>query len=156
MCAEEHTTTDTKTDTKTEMKTDILMKTAKTRVAIVENDPSILKAMERLLLASGYDTEIFHSAEGYLLREGEQRLDCILLDIMLDGITGLNLQKILVDAGKAPPIIFVSGHSDAPTVKQAREQGCAAFLAKPVEARALWGAIEDALQQSKAVFPRYH
>ncbi|CAN5486670.1 response regulator [soil metagenome] len=117
----------------------------KPRVAVVENDPGILKALERLLIAYGYHAETYSAAELFLQRDAEVHLDCLLLDIMLDGMTGLDLQRILHDTGNAPPIIFITGQSDSSTIRQAREMGCVAFLAKPFEARALWEALNQAL-----------
>ncbi len=114
-------------------------------MAVVENDPAMLKALERLLRASGYVSEVFTSAEAFLMRRGASAVDCLILDIDLDGISGLSLQKKLVDAGVAPPIIFITGKSDELSRAQATELGCTAYLRKPFESKLLLHAVEEAL-----------
>ncbi len=114
-------------------------------IAVVENDPAMLKALERLLRASGYAPETFVSAESYLARSGSP-VGCLLLDIDLGGISGLALQRRLVDAGTAPPIIFITGETDASARSQAMEQGCLAYLRKPFESAALLSALQGALE----------
>jgi FixJ family two-component response regulator len=118
----------------------------KPRVAIVENDFAILKAVERLLHAYGYEPEIFESAELFLQRENKKAIDCLVLDINLDGISGIELQKKLVVQGCAPPIIFITGRGDELTIAQAIDMGCIAFLHKPFESRALQSALKTALR----------
>jgi FixJ family two-component response regulator len=122
------------------------MHNTKPVVAIVENDFAILKAVERLLHAYGYDPEIFESAESFLRRANTKEVDCLVLDINLDGISGIELQKKLVTQGSAPPIIFITGRGDEPTIAQAIDMGCIAFLHKPFESRALQSALKLALQ----------
>jgi FixJ family two-component response regulator len=127
----------------------------KPRVAVVENDFGILKAVERLLQAYGYESEIFESAELFLQRKNTQTIDCIVLDINLDGMSGIELQKKLVAQGSAPPIIFITGRGDEPTIAQAIDKGCIAFLHKPFESRALQSALNAALH-STALAPMEH
>ncbi|MGZ3158713.1 MAG: response regulator transcription factor [Burkholderiaceae bacterium] len=122
------------------------MTNKKPRVAIVENDFGILKAVERLLHAYGYESEIFESAELFLQRSNEKAVDCLVLDINLDGMSGIELQKKLVGQGFAPPIIFITGRGDEPTIAQAIDMGCVAFLHKPFESRSLQSALHIALQ----------
>jgi FixJ family two-component response regulator len=121
------------------------MDATKRVVAVVENDTPTLKALERLLRASGYQAEGFHSAETFMARAPDPDVSCLLLDIDLDGMSGLELQKILQGARNAPPIIFVTGNSDEGRRARALEMGCIAFLRKPVSSVALMQALEKAL-----------
>lgn len=114
-------------------------------VAVVENDLSILKAVERLLIAYGYEAETYSSAELFMRRNSKKTVSCLVLDINLDGISGIELQRILVARGAAPPIIFITGRGDESTIVQAIEQGCIAFLHKPFESHTLRAALNAAL-----------
>jgi FixJ family two-component response regulator len=123
----------------------LTLKTGKSIVAVVENDAAMLRALERLLRASGYTSEMFTSAESFMTRTSDAAVDCLILDIDLDGISGLSLQKRLVDAGTAPPIIFITGKFDELSRTQAMELGCKAYLRKPFESKSLLFAVEGAL-----------
>ena len=118
-------------------------------VAVVENDPSMIRALRRLLYAYGYKSEVFTSAELFLLRDSTEAVDCLLLDINLGGLSGIDLQRVLVAMKMAPPIIFISGQCDAETIKRATEMGCVAFLPKPFESNCLSAAIKKALQTNE-------
>lgn len=119
-------------------------------VAVVENDFGILKALQRLLSAYGHEAEMYASAELFLERDQTSKVDCLILDMNLDGMSGLDLQKKLVLQGVAPPIIFITGRGDEITMKQAMEMGCLAFLHKPFESSTLQAAIVKALKLSGA------
>lgn len=106
-------------------------------VAIVENDGAMLKALERLLRASGYASEMFASAEQYLARQGTPSVGCLILDIDLGGISGIELQQDLVERGRAPPIIFVTSQADSDFRERAFALGCLAYLRKPFASREL-------------------
>ncbi|MES2149142.1 MAG: response regulator [Pseudomonadota bacterium] len=110
-------------------------------VAIVENDSAMLKALERLLRASGYRSELFASAESFLERSAEPAVGCLILDIDLGGISGIELQNRLVAAGGAPPIIFVTSQVDADYREKALALGCLAYLRKPFESHELLHAL---------------
>lgn len=114
------------------------------KVAVVENDTALLKAVGRLLFASGYDVDLFSSAEAYLSRFEQSAAEYLVLDIDLDGMSGLDLQKCLVGAGKAPPIVFITGQDDLPSIGRAIGKGCVAYLHKPFESQALLNALKTA------------
>jgi FixJ family two-component response regulator len=114
-------------------------------VAVVENDAALLQALERLLRVSGYTPELYSSAEAFLDRYSDKEVRCLVLDINLDGISGIELQRTLAMAGNAPPIIFITGHDDDHDRRQALKMGCIAFLEKPFESRALLQAITNAM-----------
>ncbi|RZA30476.1 MAG: response regulator [Lysobacteraceae bacterium] len=114
-------------------------------IALVENDATSSTAFQRLLKAHGYAVEAFRSAEAYLARTGPARVDCLLLDVELDGMSGLELQRRTGHGRGAVPIVFMTGGRD-PNIEQcAREQGCSGFLYKPFDGLALAAAIEAAL-----------
>ncbi|MBI1892231.1 MAG: response regulator [Burkholderiales bacterium] len=118
------------------------MLNSKPKVAVVENDSGLLKAVGRLLAASGYEVALFTSAEKYLSRFERTGADYLLLDIALDGMSGLDLQKKLCQEGIAPPIIFITGQGDLPSIGKAIDNGCVAYLHKPFEARSLLNALK--------------
>lgn len=120
------------------------MTKAKPIVAVIENDSALLKALERLLRAHGYPSELYTSAEEFLEHHPKREIACMILDIDLDGISGLELQSKLVKKGQAPPIIFITGQSDEGCMKQAQEMGCIAYLKKPFESRSLIKALNNA------------
>lgn len=119
-------------------------------VAVVENDPSMVKALRRLLYAYGYKSEVFTSAEMYLQRDSAAPLSCLLLDVNLDGLSGIDLQRALVAMKMAPPIIFISGQGNEETIRTAVDMGCVAFLHKPFESNVLSAAIKQALSIGEA------
>lgn len=121
------------------------MTKAKPIVAVVENDSALLKALERLLRAHGYPSELYASAEEFMEHSLKQEIGCMILDINLGGISGLELQKELVRKGQAPPIIFITGQSDESCRKQAEEMGCIAYLKKPFESHSLIKALNNAI-----------
>ena len=110
-------------------------------VAIVDDDPSMLRATENLLDASGFATKAFASAEEFLARADATRVDCLLLDIDLGGMSGIELRRQLKSSGSALPIIFMTALDDEALRAEALEAGCIAFLRKPFPARQLMDAI---------------
>ena len=115
-------------------------------VYVVDDDVSFRTAIERRLKIAGYDVETYASAATLLNDlpdfEGPR---CILLDVEMPGLTGPQLQKHLAEVGSILPIIFVSGHADAPTMVRAIKSGAEDFLTKPVSSEELIDAIEHAM-----------
>ena len=111
------------------------------RIAIVDNDDAILKALGRLLQVNGYLTELFPSAEMFLARQSDMAVDCLILDIHLDGMSGIDLRQELLHAGCAPPTIFITAERDALAQVNATGMGDCESLIKPFEARALIEAL---------------
>src|SRR5258705_11202158 len=110
-------------------------------VAIVEDDPSMLKGLQRLLTAHGFVTEAYTSAEKFLERGAESRASCLILDINLGGISGLELRRRLAAAGSRLPVIVMTS-GDSETVQTAAiAAGCVAYLHKPFPAGHLMNAI---------------
>ena len=116
-------------------------------VAIVENDASMLRGIVRLLSAHGFYTQAFASAEAFLDRKIVNEVACLILDIHLDGISGIELRRQLTKSGSPLPVIFITGTDDEATRKEAIEARCVAYLLKPFSANLLIGAIEEAMRQ---------
>jgi FixJ family two-component response regulator len=116
------------------------------RIAIVDNDDALLKALGRLMQANGYLTELFASAEMFLARQSNMAVDCLILDIHLDGMSGIDLRTKLLRAGCAPPTIFITAERDALAQVNAMGMGDCGYLIKPFEARALIEALHRAVK----------
>jgi FixJ family two-component response regulator len=110
----------------------------------VDDDASMLKGIERLLGAYGFATKVFTSAEAFLSLDGAADVDCLLLDIHLGGMSGIQLRRHLTVSGCKLPVIFMTAFDDAATRIQARSAGCTAYLHKPFVANLLISAIEKA------------
>ena len=117
----------------------------RTIVAVVDDDPSMLNAAESLLHAQGFTTMVFASAEEFLDRGAVTQVDCLLLDIHLGGMSGIELWRQLKGSGSMLPVIFMTALDDEAMREQALKAGCVAFLRKPIEARQLMTAIKKAV-----------
>jgi FixJ family two-component response regulator len=111
-------------------------------LAVIDNDPGMLKALNRLLKAHGFVVYAFDSAEAFLVSGIAGQASCLVLDIHLDGMSGLELRRELTRTGVAIPVIFVTAYDSLASKEQAQEVGCIAYLLKPFEASALLKAIE--------------
>jgi FixJ family two-component response regulator len=103
-------------------------------VAVVDDDPSMCQAMASLLMAYGLQVEHFFSAEDFLSSVHFDRTDCLVLDIRMDGMSGLELQRELAARARRLPIIFVTAHGSKNQEQIAMRAGAAAFLRKPFSA----------------------
>ena len=122
-------------------KPEATMVTDKKVVAIVEDDPSMLVGVGRLLRAHGFVTEIYTSAEAFLERSAASDASCLILDIHLGGISGIDLRRRLAAAGSRLPVIFMTAGDSEKIQKEAIEAGCIAYLPKPFPSRQLIDAI---------------
>jgi FixJ family two-component response regulator len=113
-------------------------------VAVVDDDPSMLGAAENLLDANGYEAALFASAEDFLSSGIATKIDCLLLDIHLGGVSGIELRRQLKASGSMLPVIFMTAVDDEGIRLQALKAGCVACLRKPFMARQLVDAIEEA------------
>lgn len=114
-------------------------------IALVENDLPLSRALERLLRAHGFEVRSYPSAELFAARGTAETFDCLLLDIDLDGMSGLDLQQQLRKQGGGPPIIFITGRDDPQAKARAFEAGCDGYLCKPFESVQLTGALSAVL-----------
>ena len=120
------------------------MPTRPMMIAVVDDDASVLKGIERLLGAYGFATKVFASAEAFLDLNATAEVDCLLVDIHLGGMSGIELRHHLAASGCKLPVIFMTAFDDEATRMQAQGAGCIAFLHKPFVANLLIGAIEQA------------
>jgi len=115
-------------------------------VHVVDDDASFRTAIERRLKHAGYQVETYSSAQHLLDRPpGTEKPGCILLDVQMPGLNGLELQDRLVELGSILPIVFVTGHSDIPTTVRAIKAGAEDFLTKPIPSEQMIAAIERAM-----------
>lgn len=124
------------------------MPTNRPVVAIVDDEPSVLRALRRLLDSYNFRTETFESAEAFLERDQIDDVSCIVLDINLDGMSGIEMRRRLAREGSTIPVIFITALDSAAVRKEAIEVGSAAFLSKPVSGQELVGAIQRAIRAS--------
>ncbi|KPK37940.1 MAG: hypothetical protein AMJ69_09825 [Gammaproteobacteria bacterium SG8_47] len=114
-------------------------------VFIVDDDASVRRGLARLLGANGYRTQTFASARELLESGVKAQGGCIILDLKMPDIDGMQLQQRLVDAGINVSIVFLTGHGDLATGVQAMKQGAVDFLTKPVDEQTLLAAVREAL-----------
>ena len=113
-------------------------------VTVIDDDPTMRKAIERLLRAKGFEVETFASAEAFLA--GSSKAACLVLDIHLGGMSGIELRRRLIASGsEPPPAIFITALDDEAMRKEAMAVGCLAYLRKPFLASSLVGAINKAM-----------
>jgi FixJ family two-component response regulator len=117
-------------------------------VHLVDDDPSVRKALMRLLRAAGFDAQGYASAEEFMTAGENEWQGCVILDINMPGTGGLEVQRTLADRKSHLPVIFLSGHIDARTSVHAIEAGAVALLNKPVDRDALIDAVTRALARN--------
>ena len=121
-------------------------------VFVVDDDDSLRKALDRLLRIKGYRVVTFASAEEFLGESLEMQIGCLVLDLQLPGLDGLELQKVLLQRGISLPIVFVTGHGTIPKAIRAVKSGAMGFLTKPFSEKELILEIENALATSRQEF----
>jgi FixJ family two-component response regulator len=118
-------------------------------VFVVDDDISVRESLEALIRCEGWQPETFASAQEFLDRPPAQAPSCLVLDISLPGLNGLDLQKRIVVERAEMPIIFITGHRDVPMTVQAMKAGAVEFLTKPFSDDVLLTAIRAALERSR-------
>lgn len=119
-------------------------------VFIVDDDHAIRTAMGMLMESVGLQYEIFDSGTQFLEKMPEDRPGCLVLDIRMPGLGGLELQELLMARGSTLPIIFITGHGDVPMAVDAMQNGAISFILKPFRDQELLDCIGDALQKDKS------
>jgi FixJ family two-component response regulator len=120
-------------------------------VYLVDDNAAVRTGLARLLRSAGYAVEAFASAETFLAHGHRDTVGCLVLDVRMPGLDGLELQAELVSRDTGLPIIFLTGHGDIPMTVAAMKQGARDFLTKPVDEQLLLGAVEKALQTHRAI-----
>ena len=118
-------------------------------VYVVEDDPSVRKALQNLIRSVGFRVETFESAKEFLHEAPSHSPACLILDVRLPGLSGLELQRELARAGIHIPIIFVTGHGDIPMSVRAMKAGAVEFLTKPFREQDLLDAIHQAIEKDR-------
>jgi FixJ family two-component response regulator len=120
---------------------EVTTSTNATVIYIVDDDASVRKGLSRLMRAAGFEPKVFETPEAFMREVGENSCGCVLLDITMPRITGLQVQACLKQKGIDLPVIAVSARDDEETRRIARAQGAQFFLRKPMDDQALLDAI---------------
>jgi FixJ family two-component response regulator len=120
-------------------------------VFIVDDDASVREALGRLVRSAGLRVEAFASAEAFLNRARTDAPSCLVLDVQLPDLSGLDLQRRMVDANHEMPIVFITGHGDIPTTVRAMKAGAIEFLTKPLVEGDVLESIRQAIARDRVV-----
>jgi FixJ family two-component response regulator len=115
---------------------------------VIDDDDSLRKALYRLLRAAGYDVEVLDSAQAYLDREEEPLPACLLLDVRMPVMSGLELHR-RIQGENAPSVVFITAHDDARARREAMALGAVDVLLKPLDNALLLDAVQRAVERSK-------
>src|ERR1700758_3476972 len=118
-------------------------------VFVVDDDPSICRSIERLIETTGFKVQSFRSAAQFLAQGRPSTPACLVLDVQLPGLSGLDLQRELTNSGIQLPIIFITAHGDIPMTVRAMKGGAVEFLTKPFHGAQLLSVIRAALERDR-------
>jgi len=127
-----------------------MMTEAEPIVFIVDDDPSVRRSTERLLRSAGLEVQMFTSAREFLKHPRPDGPACLVLDVRMPGLSGIDLQRELNQSGIQIPIIFITGHGDIPMTVRAMKAGAVEFLTKPFRSRGLLDAVRAALERDRS------
>jgi FixJ family two-component response regulator len=119
-------------------------------IAIVDDDPSVCKALRRLICSSKFDAVTFASGEIFLRDQAAHRIDCILLDLHMPGLGGIDVMSALAAAACVVPVIIITGRDDPGSKAQCLAAGAYAYFRKPLDPPELRQSIENAVYQRPA------
>lgn len=125
-----------------------IVKPPNSLVVVIDDDASVRKALTRLLRLTGYQSEIFESASDFLKREQHAGPTCVIVDVRMPGLNGMDLQETLIQHGREEQLVFLTGHGDISTCAQAMKAGAVDFLSKPIRGDELLQCVERALMRS--------
>jgi FixJ family two-component response regulator len=120
-------------------------------VYVVDDDASMREALKNLLRSVGLEVQTFSSAQEFLSAPRSNRSGCLVLDVRLPGLSGLDLQRQLADAKIHTPIVFITGHGDIPMSVRAMKAGAVEFLTKPFRDQDLLDAVQQCLERHRAL-----
>jgi FixJ family two-component response regulator len=123
-------------------------------IFVVDDDVSVRESLELLISFAGWQPEVFASAEEFLAHPRVCAACCLILDVSLPDLNGLELQKLIAGDRAGMPIIFITGHGDIPMTVQAMKAGAVEFLTKPFDDDVLLSAIQHAIKRSEAALGR--
>ncbi len=118
-------------------------------IAIIDDDLSVQQGLQRLIRSVGWKAETFASAQEFLARPPTEAPSCLVLDLQLPGLSGLDLQTRMAEVGLETPIVFLTGHGNIPTSVKAMKAGAIEFLTKPVDEQDLLRAIQEAIDRDR-------
>ena len=121
-------------------------------VFIIDDDPSVRRSIQDLLSSVELQSKAFATPQEFLDSKGPDRPSCLVLDVRLPGMNGLEFQRQLAEAGIPIPIIFITGHGDIPMTVRAMKSGAVEFLTKPFDDQELLEAIDQALDRDRAAY----
>ncbi|MFO1414763.1 MAG: response regulator [Burkholderiales bacterium] len=124
-----------------------MTETANAPIYIVDDDDDVRDSLATLLRAAGRKVETYSSAESFVEQRGDASDGCLVLDLRMSGMSGLELQEVLCERQSSLPILFLTGHGDVPSAVRAIKRGASDFIEKPVDDRELLRAIDNALER---------
>ena len=124
------------------------MMTSTAMVFVIDDDASMRKSLARLLDTALYKTELFKSASEFLTRSVNPGPSCVIVDVRMPGLNGIDFQKALIEHGRKEQLVFITGHGDIPMCAQAMKAGAIDFLPKPFKPKQLLESVERALARS--------
>lgn len=124
------------------------MMTSKARVFVIDDDDSMRKSLRRLLDAAHYETEVFKSASEFLCRSSHAGPSCVIVDVRMPGLNGIDFQKALIEHGREEQLVFITGHGNIPMCAQVMKAGAIDFLPKPFKPKQLLESVARALCRS--------
>jgi FixJ family two-component response regulator len=124
------------------------MMTPTAMVFVIDDDESVRKSLERLLDAAYYKVELFTSASEFLTRSAHDGPSCVVVDVRMPELNGIDFQKALIEGGREEQLVFITGHGDIPMCAKAMKAGAVDFLPKPFKPKQLLESVERALSRS--------
>src|SRR5437667_4894634 len=117
-------------------------------VFVIDDDQSMRKSLERFVDAACYKVELFKSASEFLSRSAHAGPSCVIVDVRMPELNGIDFQKALIDRGREEQLVFITGHGDIPMCAKAMKAGAVDFLPKPFKPKQLLESVERALTRS--------
>jgi FixJ family two-component response regulator len=124
------------------------MTTSNAMVFVIDDDHWVRKSLARLLDSAHHETEVFKSASEYLSRSPHPGPSCVIVDVRMPGLDGIDFQNVLIEKNREEQLIFITGHGDIPMCAQAMKAGAVDFLPKPFKPKQLLESVERALTRS--------